>query len=133
MSREEYITVNKYIKSLGGYYSKFKHAFLFKENPSEKLNTTITETTIQTAEPTQDAQSIKEEPKEKKESISYIITEDQHTQTNSKIWIVKPEKELNKSDFTKVKQKFAALQGYYSSFKRGFIFKYDPTEVLQTG
>ena len=133
LSREEYITVNKYIKSLGGYYSKFKHAFLFKENPSEKLNTTITETTIQTAEPTQDAQSIKEEPKEKKESISYIITEDQHTQTNIKIWIVKPEKELNKSDFTKVKQKFAALQGYYSSFKRGFIFKYDPTEVLQTG
>ena len=133
LSREEYITVNKYIKSLGGYYSKFKHAFLFKENPSEKLNTTITETTIQTAEPTQDAQSIKEEPKEKKESISYIITEDQHTQTNIKIWIVKPEKELNKSDFTKVKQKFAALHGYYSSFKRGFIFKYDPTEVLQTG
>ena len=133
LSREEYITVNKYIKSLGGYYSKFKHAFLFKENPSEKLNTTITETTIQTAEPTQDARSIKEEPKEKKESISYIITEDQHTQTNIKIWIVKPEKELNKSDFTKVKQKFAALQGYYSSFKRGFIFKYDPTEVLQTG
>ena len=133
LSREEYITVNKYIKSLGGYYSKFKHAFLFKENPSEKLNTTITETTIQTAEPTQDAQSIKEEPKEKKESISYTITEDQQTQTNIKIWIVKPEKELNKSDFTKVKQKFAALQGYYSSFKRGFIFKYDPTEVLQTG
>ena len=133
LSREEYITVNKYIKSLGGYYSKFKHAFLFKENPSEKLNTTITETTIQTAEPTQDAQSIKEEPKEKKESISYIITEDQHTQTNIKIWIVKPEKELNKSDFTKVKQKFAALQGYYSSFKRGFIFKYDPTEALQAG
>ena len=133
LSREEYITVNKYIKSLGGYYSKFKHAFLFKENPSEKLNTTITETTILTAEPTQDARSIKEEPKEKKESISYTITEDQQTQTNIKIWIVKPEKELNKSDFTKVKQKFAALQGYYSSFKRGFIFKYDPTEVLQTG
>ena len=133
LSREEYITVNKYIKSLGGYYSKFKHAFLFKENPSEKLNISITEIATQTAEPAQEAQSTKKEPEAKKTSISYTITEDQHTQTNAKIWIVKPEKELNKSDFAEVKQKLATLQGYYSSFKHGFIFKYDPTEALQTG
>lgn len=131
LSREEYITVNKYIKSLGGYYSKFKHAFLFKENPAEKLNTTIVETT-QTAEPAQEAQSTREEPEAKKESISYTIIEDQHAQTHAKIWIVKPENELNKSDFAEVKRKLATLQGYYSSFKRGFIFKYDPTEALQT-
>lgn len=37
LSREDYIEVNKYIKSLGGYYSKFKHAFLFKDDPSDKL------------------------------------------------------------------------------------------------
>lgn len=132
LSREEYITVNKYIKSLGGYYSKFKHAFLFKENPSEKLNVTITETTTHMAEPAQDTQSTREDTETKKESIFYTITEDQHTQTHAKIWIVKPEKELNKSDFSEVKRKFATLQGYYSSFKRGFIFKYDPTEALQT-
>lgn len=132
LSREEYITVNKYIKSLGGYYSKFKHAFLFKENPSEKLNATIAET-AQTTELEQDAQSTMEESEPKKESISYIITEDQHTQTHAKIWIVKLEKELNKSDFAEVKRKLATLQGYYSSFKHGFIFKYDPTEALQTG
>lgn len=133
LSREEYITVNKYIKSLGGYYSKFKHAFLFKENPSEKLNISITEIATQTAEPAQEAQSTKEEPEAKKTSISYTITEDQHTQTHAKIWIVKPERELSKSDFADVKRKLATLQGYYSSFKRGFIFKYDPTEALQTG
>lgn len=132
LNREEYITVNKYIKSLGGYYSRFKRAFLFRENPSERLNTTIVEA-IQTAEPAQKAESTKDEPKAKKESISYTITEDQHTQTHAKIWIVKPEKELNKSDFAEVKQKFATLKGYYSSFVKGFIFKYDPTEVLQTG
>lgn len=132
LSREEYIQVNKYIKSLGGYYSKFKHAFLFKENPAEKLNATIAET-VQTAEPAQKEQSTKEEQEAKKESISYTITEDQHTQTHAKIWIVKPEKELNKSDFAEVKRKLATLQGYYSSFKHGFIFKYDPTEALQTG
>lgn len=44
LSREEYITVNKYIKSLGGYYSRYKHSFLFKDDPSEKLNIAIAET-----------------------------------------------------------------------------------------
>lgn len=127
LSREEYKTVNKYIKSLGGYYSRFKRAFLFRENPTEKLNGIVIE--METAE---SANNI-EETEEKKENFSYTITEDQHTQTHAKIWIVKPDKELNKSDFAKVKRKLATLQGYYSSFKRGFIFKYDPTEALQAG
>ena len=130
LSREEYIAVNKYIKSLGGYYSRFKHAFLFKENPSEKLNATMKELEI---ESTEEADTTKAETEPAKESISYTITEDQHTQTHVKIWVVKPEKELKKSDFAEVKRKLATLQGYYSSFKRGFIFKYDPTEALQTG
>ena len=124
LSREEYITVNKYIKSLGGYYSRFKRAFLFRENPSKKLNGTVTKT---------EAAKNTEESEPKKESISYTITEDQHTQTHTKIWIVKPEKELSKLDFAEVKRKLATIQGYYSSFKHGFIFKYDPTEALQTG
>lgn len=134
LSREEYIAVNKYIKSLGGYYSRFKHSFLFKENPTEKLNTITTETAekpIEAERQTQEATATTEELK--KESISYTIVEDIHTRTNAKIWIVKPEKELNKADFEEVKRKLATLQGYYSSFKHGFIFKYDPTEVLQTG
>lgn len=38
LTKEEYIKVNKYIKTLGGYYSKFKHAFLFKENPTMYFN-----------------------------------------------------------------------------------------------
>lgn len=122
LNREEYLSVNKYIKSLGGYYSRFKHAFIFKENPSEKLNISAVNLIKDEAEEKQD---------EKIDPINYIISEDVHTKTNSKIWIVKPEKELNKVDFGKIKQKFATLQGYYSSFKHGFIFKYDPTEVLQ--
>ena len=68
-----------------------------------------------------------------KETISYTITEDQHTQTGETIWIVKPEKELSKTDFAEVKRKLATIQGYYSTFKHGFIFKYNPTEALQTG
>ena len=132
LSREEYITVDKYIKSLGGYYSRFKRAFLFKENPAEKLNATIVEN-IQMTELTQETQRTNGESEPTEKSISYSITEDQHTQTHAKIWIVKPEKELNKSDFTEVKRKLATLKGYYSSFVKGFIFKYDPTEALKTG
>lgn len=129
LSREEYMVVNKYIKSLGGYYSRFKHGFLFKEDPSEKLNGAVTKTEADLTETANNT----EEPELKKGNISYIITEDQHTQTHAKIWIVRPEKELNKSDFAEVKRKLATMQGYYSRFKCGFIFKYDPTETLQTG
>lgn len=123
LSREEYIKVNQYIKSLGGYYSKFKHAFLFKENPCEKLNSTIKEVGDNTVEDT----------KEQTETqITYTITEDVHTKTGEKLFVVKPDTELSKSDFADVKRKLATLQGFYSSFKKGFIFKYDPTEKLST-
>lgn len=38
LSREEYLQVAEYMKSLGGYYSRYKHAFIFKEDPSEKIS-----------------------------------------------------------------------------------------------
>ena len=70
-----------------------------------------------------------EEPAEYK--INFTVAEDQHTKTGAKIWIVKPETELSKDVFVKIKRKFATLDGYYSSFKHGFIFSYDPTEKLR--
>lgn len=126
LSREEYIQVSKYMKSLGGYYSKFKHAFLFKENPADKLNTTVKETEQQTESVADSTEQQKEE------TVNYVITEDVHTKTNNPIWIVKPEKELSKNDFADVKRKLATIQGFYSTFKHGFIFNYNPEEALQT-
>ena len=126
LSREEYIQVNKYMKSLGGYYSKFKHAFLFKENPVDKLNATVKETEQSTESVADSAEENKEE------TVNYVITEDVHTKTNKPIWIVKPEKELSKSDFADTKRKLATIQGFYSTFKHGFIFNYNPEEALQT-
>jgi hypothetical protein len=133
LSREDYIKVNQYIKSLGGYYSRFKHAFLFRENPTELLNATPTEVTenIKEETTTEEPQTATETPTEEAK-INYIITEDTHTKTGEKLYLVKLDKELNKADFTKVKRKFATLKGYYSSFKKAFIFKYDPTETLNT-
>lgn len=133
LSHEDYIKVNKYIKSLGGYYSKFKHAFLFKEYPTKLLNIsnveTVTESEEKPTEATEKAIEIAQQ-EETKQTINYKITEDMHTKTGAKIWIVSPDAELNKQDFAEVKRKFATLQGFYSSFKHGFIFKYDPTEKL---
>ena len=37
LSKEDYIRVNKFIKEIGGYYSRFKHAFLFTKDPSATL------------------------------------------------------------------------------------------------
>lgn len=37
LTRDEYVKVNKFIKECGGYYSKFKHAFLFTENPTKTM------------------------------------------------------------------------------------------------
>lgn len=96
----------------------------------EKLNIITKESHVEQKEEQQTESSIEET---EKGAANYIITEDIHTQTKAKIWIVKPEKQLNKTDFAEVKRKFATLQGYYSSFVKGFIFKYNPTEMLKTG
>lgn len=37
LSRSEYIELNNKIKSIGGYYSKFTHSFIFKSNPENEL------------------------------------------------------------------------------------------------
>lgn len=37
LTREEYIRINNNIKEIGGYYSKFRHGFIFRFNPFAKL------------------------------------------------------------------------------------------------
>lgn len=52
LDRAEYLKLNGYIKSIGGYYSKFKHGFIFKEDPTTVLNgnTTQEQTTAEKQE-----------------------------------------------------------------------------------
>lgn len=41
LSKGEYISANNFMKKMGAeYYSKFKHGFLFKFDPTEVLNGT---------------------------------------------------------------------------------------------
>ena len=37
LTREQYLAENKAMKDRGGYYSKFRHAFIFREDPTEIL------------------------------------------------------------------------------------------------
>lgn len=37
LDKSEYIRINNAIKALGGYYSKFKHGFIFRTEPTELL------------------------------------------------------------------------------------------------
>jgi hypothetical protein len=38
VSKDDYIKINKFMKSIGGYYSKYKHGFIFREDVSKKIN-----------------------------------------------------------------------------------------------
>ena len=61
----------------------------------------------------------------------YIITEDVHTKTNEKIYIVKFEKKFDKDEYVQVAKIIKFIGGYYSKFKKGFIFKENPIEKMK--
>jgi hypothetical protein len=59
------------------------------------------------------------------------ITADTDTRDNSDIWVVKLINRVDKVEFNRIRYEvIKPLEGYYSSFKNGFIFKYDPTSKL---
>ena len=140
LDRDEYLTVNNNMKSLGGYYSKFKHGFIFKNDPTELLNSnmqlketnTETEQTEQPQNNTEDQTAQQQLQAEVKKSIDFEIEQSQHTKTKENIWLVKVKNNLSKEKFAEVKRNFATLKGFYSGLHGSFIFKYDPTEKLKT-
>jgi hypothetical protein len=126
LSREEYKELNKYMGDIGGYYSRFKHGFIFKENPSDLLNN---ESATKTDDQTEGNPEENREPEKQELAIEYDITEDK-SPSGKIIYLVKIKNDLSKDDFSEVKRELAKMQGYHSSLKDGFIFKYDPTEKL---
>lgn len=90
LTKDEYIQVNKYIKSLGGYWSRFKHAFLFKEYPKELFKddsisneeTTIADKSVSQAQETISDGNIQNNVSEdvaQEEKISITFNADMHT------------------------------------------------------
>lgn len=60
----------------------------------------------------------------------YTVNEDVDTRDQSKIWVVKIVETLDKEAFNTLRGKMKELGGYYSRFKKGFLFRDDPTEQL---
>lgn len=63
--------------------------------------------------------------------LTFDVSEDVDTRTNELIFLVKMKNRLCKGNYIKVNDHMKTLGGYYSRFKKGFIFKYDPTNSLK--
>lgn len=64
-------------------------------------------------------------------NYTFHVNEDTDTRDNSPLWVVKIEESLSKEEYIKVNQSMRELGAYYSKFKHGFIFKSDPTDLLE--
>lgn len=65
-----------------------------------------------------------------KTGYTYKITKGEDTRDGSELWVVRIVETLDREAY---KTEAAAMQergGYYSKFKHGFIFRFDPIEVL---
>lgn len=66
--------------------------------------------------------------------IKVVISDDIDTRDETEIKVIKLVDKLSKEDFNAVREYFKSLGGYYSRFKKGFIFTELPeTIVLQDG
>lgn len=62
---------------------------------------------------------------------TYKITKGEDTRDGSELWLVRIVETLDKSAYIAENQRIKALNGYYSKFRKAFIFRYDPTEALK--
>lgn len=70
------------------------------------------------------------EPEQIENGYTYTIKAGEDTRDASKLWIVRINETLSREAY---KAEAAAMKergGYYSKFKKGFIFRFDPTEIL---
>lgn len=71
-------------------------------------------------------------PNTTKESVDkFTVTESQHTKTGEKIFLVKYNEELSKEKFVSLTKSIKELGGYYSRFVHAFVFKENPTQLIE--
>ena len=61
----------------------------------------------------------------------YTIEADTDTRDGSDLWVLKITRKLSRSEYIDVAEKMKSEKGYYSKFKKGFIFRHDPTENVK--
>lgn len=62
----------------------------------------------------------------------YEVKEDIDTRDNTKIWVVKFAQKLERDAYKELAARMRTIGGFYSRFKKGFLFREDPTEKLKT-
>ena len=116
--------------------TKQMYQLLLKEfNLSNNDNTNITNAAItESTEQTQESTNIQEENQETNKTILDYVTikADINTKTKENIFVVKLNDKVEYKVFKAFEAEIKTINGYYSRFKKGFIFKEDPTENLLT-
>lgn len=98
-----------------------------------KVKNTNNKTTTKKAEPKEVEKNINSETVNN-DSIdfgNYTIEESEHTKTGEKIYLVKFENKLSKDEYIELNKKIKSLGGWYSKYTHSFIFKENPTQILQ--
>lgn len=107
---------------------------IYKDEDNSKnqaTNEVITEVKKQTQEPI----NSQEESQETKQLIilDYVtIKADINTKTKEDIFVMKLKNKVEHETFKAFETEIKKIGGYYSRFKRGFIFKEDPTKKILT-
>lgn len=69
---------------------------------------------------------------EQKTGYTYKITRGEDTRDGSDLWVVRIMESLDKSAYIAENKAMQERGGYYSKFKHGFIFRFDPADILKT-
>lgn len=126
LSKAEFIELNNKIKSLGGYYSKFTHSFVFKEDPTQILTDNFKievaeETDNNTVVEINETESIEqqEEIKPTLETIELINIADKDVFVNCLV------PSINKNDTVECNNKEIEESSILELFKLNAIIKMD--------
>lgn len=63
-------------------------------------------------------------------NYDFTITQEQDTRDNSNLWVVRLNSKLDREQWKEYDKFIRSKKGYYSRFKGGHIFKFDPSEIL---
>ena len=69
---------------------------------------------------------------EEKAGYTYKITKGEDTRDGSELWIVRIAENLDKAAYIAENNAMKARGAYYSKFLHGFLFLFDPAEILKT-
>lgn len=67
---------------------------------------------------------------EQRTTYTYEVNKGEDTRDGSELWVVRIKETLDKAAYIAENKAMKERGGYYSKFKHGFIFRFDPSEIL---